>query len=64
MMARKCGVLLFLVCASVCLDGGTGRVSSIVCGDCAAAPGGCSPGGPVERVADSSQESAGYMTRS
>ena len=59
MMAR-CGVLLFLVCASTCLDGGTGRVSSIVCGDCATALGGCSHGCPVERVADSSQESAGY----
>eukprot|EP01043_Picozoa_sp_COSAG02_P019140 COSAG02_NODE_914_length_15990_cov_9.617897_1_plen_159_part_00 len=43
------GVLLFLACAAACANVGTGRVSTIVCGDCDAVPYGCSPGCPVER---------------
>ena len=47
MVFYRLTVLILLVCAVV-----DGRVSSIVCGDCDVAPGGCSPGCPVERVVE------------
>ena len=44
-------VLILLLCAVV-----DGRVSNIVCGDCDAAPAGCSKGCPVETIEEEPSE--------